>query len=84
MLELLYSDGLDLTQNALRQSLHSYAASGGLGSEVLCVNLVECGEIAHVSQEAGGLEHLVVAAAHSLQDRAYVLAALLSLSSDSL
>ena len=78
------SGSLDLAQDVLGQGLDGHAAAGGLGGEVLCVHLVESGKIAHVRQEAGGLDDLVKAAAGSLEDGANVLAALLSLSSDAL
>ena len=81
---LQLSGSLDLAQDVLGQGLDGHAAAGGLGGEVLCVHLVESSKIAHVRQEAGGLDDLVKAAAGSLEDGANVLAALLSLSSDAL
>ena len=40
------------------QDLHRHADSGRAGDEVFGVQLVESGEVAHVRQEAGGLDHL--------------------------
>ena len=81
---LLDGDGLHLAQNALGQFLHSHAAAGGLGSEELGIGLVEGGEVAHVRQEAGGLDHVFKAHTGSGQNGAHVLAALLRLSGDAL
>lgn len=46
--QLLYSDCLDLAQNALWKGLYCYAASCWLGSKVFCVYFVECSEVAHI------------------------------------
>ena len=83
-MELSLSDGFDLAQDTLGQGLDSHAAAGGLGDEVLGVDLVELSEIAHVSQEAGGLKDLLKAGAGGFQDGAHVLAALLSLGGNAL
>ena len=71
-----------LSEDALGQVLHGHAGAGGLRGEILGIDLVEGGEIAHVGQEAGGLEHLVEAGAGGFQDGAHVLAALLRLGGD--
>ena len=61
---------------------HGHAAAGGLGGEIPGVHLVEGGEVAHIRQEAGGLDNFVKAGTGSLQDGAHVLAALLRLGGD--
>ena len=76
--------GLDLAQDTLGQILDGNAAAGGLGGEVLCVDLVEGGKVGDIGQEAGGLDDLVVAGTGGFQDRAHVLAALLGLGGDEL
>ncbi len=74
--------GLDLAEDALGQGLYGHAGAGGFRGEELGAGLVEGGEIAHVGQEAGGLEDLVKTAARSGQDGPRVLAALLRLGGD--
>lgn len=81
---LLDGDGFHLAQNALGQFLHSHSAAGGLGGEELGIGLVEGGEVAHVRQEAGGLDHVFKAYTGGGQDGAHVLAALLGLGGDAL
>ena len=74
--------GLDFAQDTLGQILDSNAAAGGLGGEVLCVDLVEGGKVGDIGQEAGGFDDLVVAGTGGFQDRTHVLAALLGLGGD--
>ena len=76
------SDCFDFTQNVLGQSLHCAAATSGLADKILCVHFVKCGKVVHVGDEAGGLDHVLIATAGSSQNSAYVLAALLRLSGD--
>ena len=58
---LLQRDGFDLAEHALGQLPHGHAAAGGLGGEIPGVHLVEGGEVAHIRQEAGGLDNFVKA-----------------------
>lgn len=74
--------GLDLAQSVLGQGLDGYAGTCRVGGEVLCVYLIESGKVAHVRQEAGGLEHFVGTAAGGFQNGNHVLAALISLCRD--
>ena len=77
-------DGLDLTQDILGQRLHGTAAPGGLAYEKLRIDLVEGGEVAHVCDEAGGLDHLAKVGAGGGQDSGHIAAALLRLGGDAL
>ena len=43
--------GLDLAQDTLGQILDSNAAAGGLGGEVLCVDLVEGGKVGDIGYD---------------------------------
>lgn len=79
---LCFRDGFDLAEDALREGLHNDATAGGLGGEVLCIDFVEGGKIAHVSQEAGGLDYVVKGSAGGLQNGADVFTALRCLGSD--
>lgn len=78
------SDGFDLAQHALGQLPHGAAASGGLSGEVSGVDLVKGGEIRHVAEEAGGLDHLGAVGAGGSQHGRHILAALLGLRADAL
>lgn len=77
-----FGSSFDLTQGILGQGLDGYAGTGRIGGEVLCVYLIESGKVAHVRQEAGGLEHFVGTAAGGFQNGDHVLAALLGLCRD--
>ena len=81
---LFYGNGLNLTQAAFGDVLHSHAASGGLGDEVLSVNGVERGKVCHIRQEAGGLDHFAHIGAGSFYDGPNILAALVGLGGDAL
>ena len=77
-------DGLDLAQDILRQLSDGAAAPGGLAGEELGIDLVEGGEIAHVRQEAGGLDHPAKVRARGLQNGGNIAAAALRLGGDAL
>ena len=67
---LLDADGLDLHQSALGQRSDLHSGAGGiltLGKE-LGVHRVHGGEIAHILQEHGGLDHVVHGQAGGLQN----------------
>ena len=78
-MSLFYRNGFDFASHTFGQSLHRHAGTGRPGDEKLGVDFVEGGEIAHIRQEAGGLDDPVKAGAGSFQNRAYILAALLRL-----
>lgn len=81
-MSLFYRNGFNFASHTFGQSLHRHAGTGGLGGEELGVDFVEGSEIAHIRQEAGGLDDPVKAGARSFQNRTYILAALLRLGGD--
>ena len=73
-MQLLDADGLDLHQCAAGQSAHLHGGAGGilpLGEE-LGVYRVHGGEVAHVLQEHGGLDHVVHGEAGGLQNGLHI------------
>ena len=78
------SDGFDFTQHALGEGLDGDTAAGGLGNEILGIDLVEGGKIIHIRQKTGGFEHLGEIRAGGFQNSAHFAAALVSLGFDAL
>ena len=80
---VLNRDGLDLHQSALGQILHSEGSTGRLVlCEVLCVNSVHGSEISDVSQQNGGLDHIVQGVTGLSQNVLHIGQGLVGLSSD--
>ena len=52
---LQLGDDLDLHQDVLGKRLDCHAGASRLANEILTVNAVECGKIAHIGKETGGL-----------------------------
>ena len=82
LFDLNLCNGFDLAQNAFGQFLHRAAASGRLSGEIFGIDRIECGEIRHVGDEAGGLDHLFRGGASGFQKGADIAAALLGLGGD--
>ena len=59
-LRLFYSNSLDLHQGAAGQILHGEGCAGGLVlGEILSINSIHGGKVSNVSQQNGGLDHVV-------------------------
>ena len=76
-------DDLDLYEAILRQHLHSYGRACGEGTrELLLIDGVHSSEVAHISEEARGLDDLIDGEASFSEDRVDIAEDLLGLSGD--
>ena len=81
--ELLHlGDELDLAEDVLGKGLDRDAGAGGLAGEVLAIDGVEGAEVAHVGQEADGLDDVLETEAVLLQQSLQVAADAVSLGLD--
>ena len=76
-------DDLDLYEAILRQRLHSDGRACGEGAhELLLIDGVHSSEVAHISEEARGLDDLIDGEASFSEDRVDIAEDLLGLSGD--
>ena len=75
-------DDLDLAERARRQRLDGEAGTGGFARKVACVDLIECGEVRDVREEAGRLDNACEIRAGGCEHGAEVFADLLCLRVD--
>ena len=73
-------DYFDFAKDALRKFFYRNAGSGRLGHEILRIDFIECTEVCHIGDNAGGLYHVFEGQVVGLQNFSDVLACLLRLS----